>query len=838
MRVFLGAAAAACALALGLAPAAAARPYTVDDLLQEASLGGGEIDPSGRWAVFETRAPYGSLGRYPYGMRTSAALTRLWRADLRRPGQVRPLLAEDVGPGVLIAGFSPSGRRIAVYRLAGARWSLGLVTVATGEVRWLPVTPEAPQYGRPLQWLSDDTLLVLDRPDGTLPWTLRRARIAAERYPALWDATARGEASVKVLGSGTYLGVRAKAAPLRLVRVDAATGAVSELARGDFTDLEVAPDGRHVALFEAGADLQPRADGPAQGAAGTQTEAHGLVLLDLASGHRRDVLRGVDLLPHLLAWSPGGRSLLVYGRVPGADWTSGRLRIVSASTGDARAVGEGLALQMSFRPDVVAAGWMGETWVAYGRTLGASRSDWYRETETGLLNLTVALPQAPRTLASLNAGGLLAVVDGGVWRVDRGGHALRLRSEPAVATAPARTSAPGRLAVAPAGSSWLSVSGRLVHAVRGGLSPSPLRAVDGDLLAVSETADNALVRRQDGAGRMRMVQVSPQGEIALLEVNPGLAATPAPRVLPVRHAGPDGRDVTSWLFLPPQGDGPPPPLVIVPYAGTSYPTPPRDLVGEPGYLISLRMLVGHGYAVLMPSLPLARDAEPMAGWGPRLVEIAGIAAAQPETAGTFDPNRMALWGYSFGGYTVAAALGQTDAFRAGVSIAGPMDLISKWAATHPETRPAPDEGVTLAWTSGNTENGQNRMLAPPWVDPTRYLRNSPLLAADRIRTPLLLIHGDQDSIELAQSEAMFAALFRQSKDAMLLTYWGESHGFASPGNIRDLYARAFAFLDAHLCVVSGSSPQVRAHPGSASASSGPMLPPSPPIAAGTPPDGR
>jgi dipeptidyl aminopeptidase/acylaminoacyl peptidase len=39
---------------------------------------------------------------------------------------------------------------------------------------------------------------------------------------------------------------------------------------------------------------------------------------------------------------------------------------------------------------------------------------------------------------------------------------------------------------------------------------------------------------------------------------------------------------------------------------------------------------------------------------------------------------------------------------------------------------------------------------------------------------------------------------RQDKDAVMLTYWGEGHTLGSPGNLRDLYRRAFAWLDAHL----------------------------------------
>jgi len=71
---------------------------------------------------------------------------------------------------------------------------------------------------------------------------------------------------------------------------------------------------------------------------------------------------------------------------------------------------------------------------------------------------------------------------------------------------------------------------------------------------------------------------------------------------------------------------------------------------------------------------------------------------------------------------------------------------------------------------------------------------------------------------------MFAALYRQDKDAMLVTYWGEGHLFNSPGNIRDMWRRALAFLAERLAL--SGAPRA-ANPEPASASGAPRPPPSP-----------
>ena len=189
---------------LCLVPPAAARPFTVDDLLAQQTLGAQAVDPGGRWAVIEQRDAYDRGRRFDAYLHTSEALTRLKVVDLKNPGPPRPLLKRDPGPGVTLGGLSPSGKRLAVYRLRGARMALGVVTLATGAVRWWPLTPERPDWGRGLQWLSDTQLLVIAHPDGALSWSYREGRAAAEREPALWRASAKGGVGVTVVGSGAY----------------------------------------------------------------------------------------------------------------------------------------------------------------------------------------------------------------------------------------------------------------------------------------------------------------------------------------------------------------------------------------------------------------------------------------------------------------------------------------------------------------------------------------------------------------------------------------------------------------------------------------------------------
>ncbi|MEO6597412.1 MAG: prolyl oligopeptidase family serine peptidase, partial [Planctomycetota bacterium] len=86
---------------------------------------------------------------------------------------------------------------------------------------------------------------------------------------------------------------------------------------------------------------------------------------------------------------------------------------------------------------------------------------------------------------------------------------------------------------------------------------------------------------------------------------------------------------------------------------------------------------------------------------------------------------------------------------------------------------------------------------PPWDDLWRYMRNTPLFYLDRIRTPLLIVHGDMDGAPIQQGEEAFMGLYRLGKRARFVRYWGEGHVIGSEANVRHLWAQIFDWLDSH-----------------------------------------
>ncbi len=151
---------------------------------------------------------------------------------------------------------------------------------------------------------------------------------------------------------------------------------------------------------------------------------------------------------------------------------------------------------------------------------------------------------------------------------------------------------------------------------------------------------------------------------------------------------------------------------------------------------------------------------------------------------------VGLAGQSFGGYGTAAILSHTNLFRAATAISGIYDLGGIYGQFGP--------GGTSFWIGWN-EGGQARMGTHPWANVRRYFENSPYYQADKIRTPLLLIHGEKDEA-YRDAEKLFTALRRLDRTAQLAAYKGQGHVIRSwtRPNAVDAAAPVVAFFERYL----------------------------------------
>ena len=764
------------------------RPYGVDDLLKMEAFGQVSLDPKGSRVVFERQKPFEAAPVFDHDFYNTVLRSDLYVADVGRPGPARRLLADGEGSGQVLGAWSPSGRRLLVYRLRDRHWTAGVVEAATGAVQWLDLSPELPAWGRSVQWLSDDRLLMVVRTDGKSPWRLRAAWEPQARLHEAWAQTREGSRPARTMvGSGAFRDRTPSDADDALVEVDLASGSRRTLARGLIYDIEASPNGRRVAVARYGEELPVEADQPFL--QGQFPRRRTLDIVDIETGAVWAPLGGRDLLPNLLSWSASSADLLVWTRERG-DWAMGRL--VSVSAGPRKTVDldlGGLApalTETGLRTPVVRAAWLGDRPLFYGRSQNG-RPDWYAVGEAQPIALTAQFRTAPDHIAVANGDRPIVAADGDLWRLSLFGALERLTTfKPAVYEAGRvdlgqrftlnDAAPPSAMTYQNGGALWrLGADGRRAQVAQ---PPAEARlvAVGAQAAAWLETDDHY---------RQSLVVGTNRGSIPIAGINAAYGDIAFARRRAVHHRGPSGEPLISWLYLPAIIRGAPPPLIVVPYPGESNKTP--DPVAEPLYtatMISVPVLTGAGYAVLVPSLPRTAFPDGMAqGLAEQVLAVVDAATPQCDC----DPRRLVLWGHSFGGHAVMSIASQTDRFSAVVAENGIYDLVSGWGAFAPQgQRVLPENGLSIRARAGWMETGQGRMGAPPWRDLDRYVRNSPLFQVDKITAPVLLVNSDLDYISPGQAEEMFSALYRLNKDAVLLTYYGEGHVFASPANIRDL----------------------------------------------------
>lgn len=778
----------ALACALTASAQAAPRPFTLDDQLSLQDFGRVAFSPDGRWLIAEQYGRYADAPNFDHEFLDHQSTSRLYLADLRAGGPPRAGLVEDAKAGDTFGAFSPDGSKVLVFRLKDHRREMGVASLATGVVTWSGLTADPEVWAAQARWRGDHQVVVISRTPDAPSILLGTGWQTQARTQAAWAANGRGDYSGVTLGSGRYAGLNPAPADYGLAVFDDRTGKSRVLARGAFVDMLLSPDGRSVALAQE-AELTAAADGGVIRLSSPPRRRR-LVVVDLETGETARPCPRCDLAPNSWAWSPDSKAVVAAARDEPAFDASHRYWRLDAA-------GAAAALAAELRVALVPGGntwtpigqvaWLGSDPVVLARSDGADRSDWWRLTTKGAVKLTApfAGPMG-RTLAA-DAKGMLISTSSGLVR-------LPPQGEPQVIASPAIPWQALRILPGQPVNLLLASDkgrGRLVD-TSGAEGRAAAPPEDADLRAVSSNGDVAAIVR-DRQGVRTLMLYRPTGRAQpLLTINSQLADVQFSRPLAIKHQGRHGEALTSWLYLPTgHRAGDDRPVIVVPYTGDRYDRPPPQF--EPGTvfpLTNVQLMVAQGYAVIAPSLPLGPDEEPGLGLADSILRI--VEAAHAQHPGVSN-RRVALWGQSFGGWSTLMAGAQSPRFKALVATAPVSDLVTFHSSLRPISLAVPEVGMSLTNMQGWAEGGQGRMGGPPWRALDRYVRNSPLLNADKITAPVLIAYGDMD-FDSTQVTAMFLSLARQGKDAQLLYYRGENHMVLNPANIRDLHQRAFAFL--------------------------------------------
>jgi acetyl esterase/lipase len=201
--------------------------------------------------------------------------------------------------------------------------------------------------------------------------------------------------------------------------------------------------------------------------------------------------------------------------------------------------------------------------------------------------------------------------------------------------------------------------------------------------------------------------------------------------------------------------------------------------------INISFYVSRGYIVFTPDIPY------QVGYpGESAVEAVVPGVLSLIERGFVDPQRIGVQGHSWGGYQIAYMITKTNLFAAAEAGAPVANMISAYGG--------------IRWGSGMSrmfqyEKTQSRIGGTLWQQPLHFIENSPIFWADKVNTPLLMMHNDEDgAVPWEQGIEYFVALRRLQKPVWMLNYNGEDHGLQKQQNRKDWTIRMQQFFDHYL----------------------------------------
>ena len=283
----------------------------------------------------------------------------------------------------------------------------------------------------------------------------------------------------------------------------------------------------------------------------------------------------------------------------------------------------------------------------------------------------------------------------------------------------------------------------------------------------SSTVPGDVWRYSTVTGASERVTVSP------CDVDPATFVSPDL----VRVTSFDGLQVPAFVFRP-RGRPGPHPVVVVVHGGP-------ESQWRPSFSPLVQYLVASGFAVVAPnvrgSTGYGRAYQHLDDVDRRLDSVADLAAVHDWIATTddLDEDRCALYGGSYGGYMVLSGLvHQPERWAAGVDVVGIANLV-----TFLEN--------TAAWRRAWREREYGSLEH----DRALLEQASPITHVDRLRAPLMVIHGRNDPrVPVGEAEQIHAVARAKGLRSELLVYDDEGHGLAKLANRLDAYPRVAAFL--------------------------------------------
>ena len=295
---------------------------------------------------------------------------------------------------------------------------------------------------------------------------------------------------------------------------------------------------------------------------------------------------------------------------------------------------------------------------------------------------------------------------------------------------------------------------------------------------VAFTADDG------GASYYSYDRRSKKGE-HLFDARPDLAQYDLALMQPISFNSRDGLTIEGYLTLPPGAEQENLPMVLNVHGGPWHRDgwgydPEAQWFANRGYAclqVNFRGSTGYGKEFLN-----AGNKE----WGAKMHDDLVDAVRWAVEEGVADPERVAIFGGSYGGYAaLAGATFTPELFRCAVDIVGPSNLVTLINSIPPYWEP-----LKAIFTE---------RVGDPETEEEFLKSRSPLFSVDRIGIPMLIAQGANDPrVKQAESEQIVAAMREKGIAHEYMLFEDEGHGFARPENRLKFYAAAEKFLAEHL----------------------------------------
>lgn len=271
----------------------------------------------------------------------------------------------------------------------------------------------------------------------------------------------------------------------------------------------------------------------------------------------------------------------------------------------------------------------------------------------------------------------------------------------------------------------------------------------------------------------------------LTRVNPQIDTWKLPRISLVQWKGADGAEVEGILELPPSAKpGDKFPMVVEIHGGPTASTPYRLLLN----IYGRAFLPAKGYAILSPNY------RGSTGYGDKFmtdligrendIEVQDILRGVDAMVerGVADADRLAVMGWSNGGFLTNCLITHTPRFKAASSGAGVLDQVIQWG-----TEDTPGHVI-------------NYMKALPWSNADAYRKASPIFALDKVKTPTLIHVGENDErVPAAHARALYRALRHYLNiPTELVVYPREGHGLSTYSNRKAKMEWDIAWFDRYV----------------------------------------